>query len=173
MWVFLCLNNQALFSCSCLTHTDVGHDVVYQARSLSHPFYFSPSLLERTHVQPEAASCLAPVLLCYGKRRGNSPVSKRRRRMVVKKGDQITTDEQMRRKSHCLAGTRHNVSLVLSFLSVVNSPEGKILDAFLHRVAILEKHSSWSLLLQQMSHSRRSLVLNRHPPISARGQSLL
>lgn len=125
MWVFLCLNNQALFSCSCLTHTDVGHDVVYQARSLSHLFYFSPSVLESTHVQPGAASCLAPALLCYGKRRGNSPVSKRRRRMVVKKGDRIMTDEQTRQKSHCLAGPQHNVPPILSFLSVVNSPERK------------------------------------------------
>lgn len=40
---FMCLYHQVLFSWSSLTHTDVADDGVYQARSLSHPFDFSPA----------------------------------------------------------------------------------------------------------------------------------
>lgn len=41
---FMCLYHQTVFSWGCLTHTDVGDDVVYQAQSLSHPFDSPPSL---------------------------------------------------------------------------------------------------------------------------------
>lgn len=88
-----------------------------------------------------------------------------------RKGDRTTTDEQMR-QSYLFQTTATYFICLIPFLCCTLS-RGQHTKCIPPPCGHFRKHSSGSLLLQRMLHCERSSVLNRHPPISAKGQFLL
>lgn len=97
-----------------------------------------------------------PALLCYGKRRGN-------RRARGRGGEKVTEPQQMNKWTN-LVQTTAKLFISSHPLSIKYIPPP---------CGHFGKHSSVSLLLQQMPHCERSSVLKRHQLIPARGQCLL
>lgn len=106
------------------------------------------------------ASCLAPALFCYGKRRGNTRVKEQEGR----EGDRTTTNEQMRQNHPVQPRDRAKTFTSFDPLScLLQTPQrAKNTRRIPPPCGHFGEHSSGSLLQQRMPHCERSSVLNTH-----------
>lgn len=109
-----------------------------------------------THVELGPASCLAPALCCYGKRRGNQEMG----------GEKVTKPAQMNkssRKNSSSETTEKNVCLILSSLFIINSPEGIIQKKHFSTMWPFKKTQFWGIAAAANSSLWMQLSVKQTP----------